>query len=333
MATVSEVFDALPEAPGEITVQRREDLLLSYPEPTSMKLWREFEPLTATHLPTDFRPAKFAPPRDVYGGKTLRLEWQQMDNRQPFYHRNMDVDEMSYQVSGERTLMTEVGTAELCPGDFSKIPVGIAHDNYGRKEVHLLFYVIAPTTDVGSNQTVAKRKQVPFENFTANPKSTEMVTECLGARGCDLSVSLIDEALLLGGPINTDAQLVVQRPVASRPGVEWLYKSLNVWIGHVQLNASRGEVYRCHRRADAIHYQISGTQTLVTQQGTLELGPGDFVNVPRGCAYTSIAAESSRHILILSTEEIPLLAEPTKTAAIYSHERIDAVRQGLRGCP
>lgn len=329
MATVTEIFDALPEAPTEITVQRREDLLLTYPAPTSMKLWREFEPLAATHFPTDFKPAKFAPPRDVYIGKTLRLEWQQMDNRQPFYHRNMDVEELSYQVSGDRTLMTEVGTAELRPGDFSRIPVGIAHDNYGREEVHLLFYIIAPVTDVGRNATVAERKEMPFENFTVNHKSTEMITECLGARGCDLSVSLVDEALLLGGPVGTDAQLVVQRPAATGPEVEWLYKSANVWVGNVQLNASRGEVYRCHRRADAIQYQISGTRTLVTQRGVLELNPGDFVNVPRGCAYTSISAASSSHIIVLSTEGLPMHGEPSKTAEPCSIEKIKAARQDI----
>jgi uncharacterized cupin superfamily protein len=329
MATVTQIFDALPEVLTEITVQRREDLLLTYPAPTFMKLWREFEPLAAAHFPTDFKPAKFASPRDVYVGKTLRLEWQQMDNRQPFYHRNMDVEELSYQVSGERTLMTEVGTVELRPGDFSRIPVGIAHDNYGRKEVHLLFYVIAPASDVGSNATVAERKEVPFENFTVNHRATEMVTECLGARGCDLSVSLVDEALLLGGRIDTDAQLVVQRPAAAGPEIEWLYKSANVWLGNVQLESSRGEVYRCHRRADAIQYQISGTRTLVTQRGVLKLEPGDFVNIPRGCAYTSITSASSSHIIVLTTEGIPLQGEPSKIAERCSVEEIEAARRGI----
>ena len=168
MATVTQILDALPEAPTEITVQRREDLLLTWPAPTSRELWREMEPLAAAHFPTDFTPnlaprgCYFAPTRNPYIGKTLRVQWQQMDERQPFYHRDMDVEELSYQVSGERTLMTEVGTAELRPGDFSRIPVGIAHDNYGRKAVHLLFYVVAPVSDVGSNVTVAKRKEVPF---------------------------------------------------------------------------------------------------------------------------------------------------------------------------
>ncbi|KAB8213579.1 hypothetical protein BDV33DRAFT_184482 [Aspergillus novoparasiticus] len=113
-----------------------------------------------------------------------------MDFRQPFYHRNMDVDEISLQVHGERTLMTELGTVELRPGDWSRIPVGIAHDNYGRKEIHLLFYIVAPVVEAGSITSTSERKEVPFDGWTASTKAIEMVTECLGARGCDLAVSL-----------------------------------------------------------------------------------------------------------------------------------------------
>ncbi|KAL2204835.1 hypothetical protein CC79DRAFT_1358939 [Sarocladium strictum] len=329
MVAVTQVFDALPEGPMEITVQRNEELFLTHPTPTAMKLWRDWEPLTAIHFPTEFKPAKFAPPMDVYAGKTLRLEWQQMNNRQPFYHRNMDVEELSYQVSGDRTLMTEVGTAELRAGDFSRIPVGIAHDNFGRKEVHLLLYTIAPVSDVGSRKSVCERTQTPFEGFTVDHRTIEMVTECLGARGCDLAVSYVDEAIVLGGPVDTDAQLIVQRPAATSSEVEWLYKSSNVWVGNVQLDATRGDIYRCHRRADAIQYQISGTRTLVTQRGVLEMQPGDFVSVPRGCAYTTICAGPSTYMLVLSTEGIPMHGKPTKTAELWSSERLSAARQGI----
>lgn len=110
MKTVTEILDPFPVDGNIHKLKRREDLLLQVPPPTAMKLWRTHDPLVAVHFPQQYIPAKFAPPRDIYAGDFLRLEWQQMNARQPFYHRNADVDEISYQVSGERTLMTELGS-------------------------------------------------------------------------------------------------------------------------------------------------------------------------------------------------------------------------------
>ncbi|KAH8901201.1 hypothetical protein GQ53DRAFT_814675 [Thozetella sp. PMI_491] len=325
MSIVGHVFDAIPESEDVVVLQRREELLLSTPPPTEMKLWREHPTLQGTHFAQEYVPAKFAPPRDVYDGKTFRLEWQQMDNRQPFYHRNADVDEISYQVSGERTLMAELGTTELRPGDFSRIPVGIAHDNYGRKGVHLLFYVIAPSKEVGQTASIATRKGIPFAGWkpaTAN----EMVTECLGAVGCDLSIFLVDEELILHGKCKSDSKLVVQRPVAVGSEVEWLYQSDRVWLGHIRLNKASGDVYVSHRRATAVHYQISGSRTIVSQRGAMELLPGDFVSIPKGVAYTSVSHVESSHIVILSSDDITLKAEATKTAVGMSPALLKDIR-------
>ena len=33
-------------------------------------------------------------------------------------------------------------------GDFSMIPVGVAHDNRGQDDVHLIFYITAPVAEV-----------------------------------------------------------------------------------------------------------------------------------------------------------------------------------------
>jgi hypothetical protein len=43
------------------------------------------------------------------------------------YLRRLDADEMQYQASGHRTLITQHGVVDLGPGDFVRIPVGIAH--------------------------------------------------------------------------------------------------------------------------------------------------------------------------------------------------------------
>jgi quercetin dioxygenase-like cupin family protein len=43
------------------------------------------------------------------------------------YRRTVDADEIQYQISGKRTVVTQRGIAELEPGDFLRIPLGIAH--------------------------------------------------------------------------------------------------------------------------------------------------------------------------------------------------------------
>lgn len=84
---------------------------------------------------------------------------------------------------------------------------------------------------------------------------------------------------------------------------------------------------------DAIQYQISGTRTLVTQNGVLKLEPGDFVNVPRGCAYTSITAAASNHIILLTTERLLLEQKPFKRLERCSIEEIEAARRGIPSGP
>lgn len=330
MSEITHIIDALPESEHVIKLRKREDLFLKAPTISAMKMWRDHVPLTVTHFAQEWKPAKFAPPIDIFSCDSLRLEWQQMNDRQPFYHRNADVDELSYQVSGERTLMTELGTVELRPGDFSRIPVGIAHDNWGRKEIHLLFYVIANAAEVGTVVGEAEIKEVPFEGWKPNPIAIEMTTECLGAKGCDISVSYVDEDLLLHGSLqestDPDTILVIQRPIAKNSEAEWLYKSARVWIGNVHLRATKGETYRSHRRATAIHCQISGTRTFISQRGTVELQPGDFVSIPRGVAYTSICKEDSSHIIILAADDVVLKSEVAKRAETSLVESVAALR-------
>src|SRR5882757_23110 len=168
-------------------LDRDEELLLGAPRPSPLpvRLWREHEPLTVVHYPTEFRAQPFAPPRGVFENDKLRVEWQTMDNRQPFYHRNCDVDEISYQIAGERTLMTELGVVEHRPGEFSRLPRGVAHDNWGRRESHLLFYAPAPVTE--ERPAIAESQPVlpPFVGWEPGALN-EAVTQCMGSPGHDI---------------------------------------------------------------------------------------------------------------------------------------------------
>lgn len=158
MKVVTEVIDGAPFARPERVVERDEMRLFERPGPNVVRfLTADLPQLAVYSFPTRYEPVQFAPPRGVFEGPSLRLEWQTMSahGRQPFYHRNTDVDEIGYQVCGERTLMSECGTIELRPGQFSAIPVSVAHDNYGRDDIHLIFYVPVPPSRASSRSRPA----------------------------------------------------------------------------------------------------------------------------------------------------------------------------------
>jgi hypothetical protein len=118
MGTVTEQLYTIGSDEPVRTLERDEALLLGQRHPGGfpVKGMNEREPLAIVHYPQLYAAQPFAPPRGVYESDQLRVEWQTMDNRQPFYHRNCDVDEISYQIAGDRTLMTELGVIEHRPG-------------------------------------------------------------------------------------------------------------------------------------------------------------------------------------------------------------------------
>ncbi|MCS0599709.1 hypothetical protein NX794_00400 [Streptomyces sp. LP11] len=326
MGTVQEVIQVICSEQPPRTVERDEHQLLSapHPSPFPVKLWRDHEPLTVVHFPQEYAAQPFAPPRGVYESAQVRVEWQTMDNRQPFYHRNTDVDEISYQVAGERTLMTELGVVEHRAGEFSRIPRGVAHDNYGRKESHLLFYTPAPVAEDRPAERDSEPVFPPFAGWEAG-RLNEAVTQCMGTPGHDITVFPVDERALLEQVHKEKDRLRVLR-AADGYGVTWLYRSDPFRLATVRLPAGDGRVYHRTLDADEIQYQISGHRTLITQRGIVELGPGDFVRIPLGLAHTSVTAQDSEHIALYSDRELPQIAETTRTAEPYSPQRLAAAR-------
>ncbi|RSS17519.1 hypothetical protein EF914_25190 [Streptomyces sp. WAC05458] len=327
MGTVTEVVAVVCSDAPSRSIQRDEHLLLSppHPNPFPVKLWRDHEPLNVVHFPQAYESVPFAPPRGIYESAQVRVEWQTMDNRQPFYHRNCDVDEISYQIVGERTLMTELGVVEHRPGEFSRLPRGVAHDNYGRRESHLLFYTPAP---VREERAAIRRSAAVFPAFPGWEPGTinEAVTQCMGTPGHDISVAPIDERQLLE-QVHAEKERLEVLTGTDRIGMTWLYRSAGFRMGSVRLRAEGQRVYRRTLDADEIQYQISGRRTLVSQRGIVELGPGDFVRIPLGIAYTSVCADASEHIALFSDRELPQIAETTRTAEPYTPERLAALQR------
>jgi len=329
MTIVTELIDSFPIAETVRRIQRDEKLLLTKPEAGKMKLWRDYDLLSAHTFPANHIPSTFAPPLDVYISDYVRIEWQTMkDFRQPFYHRNADVDEISYHICGERTLMTENGSVDLDPGDFVRIPVTVAHDNHGVEDIHLLFYVIGPVVECVSPTKTAEYENPPFPGWKANPAIIEMMTECLGAMGCDLSVSLTDEAMLLELAKTESGSINVLRASTDSAATQWLYKTALVWLGITTQTSAKGAVYRRHRRADEIQCQVKGRRTLVTQRGTIQLEAGDFISIPLGTAFTDIVHEESTHISVLTRWPANPKREFSKTALETSYENVERLRKG-----
>jgi ethanolamine utilization protein EutQ (cupin superfamily) len=326
MGTVTEVVAVVCADEPSRMIERDEHLLLSppHPNPFPVKLWSDHEPLSVVHFPHEYESVPFAPPRGIYESAQVRVEWQTMDNRQPFYHRNCDVDEISYQIAGERTLMTELGVVEHRPGEFSRLPRGVAHDNYGRRESHLLFYTPAP---VREERAPVRRSEAVFPPFPgwAPGNTNEAVTQCMGTPGHDITVAPIDERRLLE-QVHAEKERLSVLTGTDDLGMTWLYRSAGFHLGSVRLRSEGQRVYRRTLDADEIQYQISGRRTLVSQRGIVELGPGDFVRIPLGIAYTSVCAEASEHIALFSDRELPQIAETTRTAEPYTPERLAALQ-------
>lgn len=327
MDTVTEVLALIGSDEPVRTLERDERLLLAPPHPSDLPFtpWHDQEPLSVVHFPHEHMAQPFAAPRGVYENDQLRVEWQTMHNtRQPFYHRNCDVDELSYQIAGDRTLITELGVVEHRPGEFSRIPRGVAHDNHGRQESHLLFYAPAPVIEEGEAVRTSAAVFPPFPGWRPGPVN-EAVTQCMGTPGHDIAVFPVDEQRLLERVyVDTDRLRVLVRP--RTPGTTWHYRSRCFRLGSVLQPATDGREYRRTLDADEVQYQISGRRTLVSQHGVVELGPGDFVRIPLGVAHSSIAAGQTEHLILLSDRNLPQVAPTTRTAQQCTPELLAALR-------
>ena len=323
---VHEYLDAFPFDAPPRKLRRREELLLAEPLPGRGRPPRDYPPIEAVHFPPDYVDQPFVPPRGVYESAAVRIEWQTMNARQPFYHRNCGVDEISFQVCGERTIMTELGSVDVAPGEFALLPDGLAHDNYGRRDVHLLFYVPGPVERLGPVDRRSEARIPPFPGWAPAPIN-ELVTEGVAGPGQDVALAPVDEQLLLAHADETEDRLEVLRPDGDAAATVWLYRSPEIMIGQTTADASTGHAYRRLRNAEEIQYQVSGTRTLVTQRGVLHLEPGDFVRIPRAVAFASIHAAPSTHLSLVSARPIPQVAKAARQAARLTPEDIDALRR------
>ncbi|MGN8027219.1 hypothetical protein [Microbacterium sp. 22242] len=338
MTRIEEHWSTFPYDKAPRVIRRDEEGILTKPE-LRFKPILDHQRIQVIHFPATFEPTEFAIPRPVYESHYLRIEWQTMPgSRQPFYHRNTDVDELSFQVDGTRSLITELGLATLRPGDYTRLPVGITHDNYSPDDIHVLFYFPAPVTElIGSHRQ--SEIVIPPQSWEASNRP-ELVTECLGGPEHDITLSELHEDNIWNRVHETDERLEILRVDEDAQGTTWLYGSDELLIGQSDLRDDKGLVYLRNHNAEEMQYQISGERLLVTQRGMVRLVPGDFVRIPLGVAYTNIVKGASKHIRVCSAKTslqvvdgvecvraaVPQIAESTGEAVPVDFEALAAAR-------
>ena len=309
---VTERLDAVPVDDSVREVQREESLLHQWPNPEPMNIWHKYNPIGSIHLPLQYTTKKFQPPQAVFESKFIHIEYQNLQGRQPFYHRNVDVDEISYHAVGKRQVLTEIGCVNLEVGDMARIPVGVGHDNHAEEDVHILFYIPQDVTENIPPYRTSEYVMPPYEGWKA-ANSIEFITDNLGSVGSDLMTFYTDEQSLLDNVKGTSERMQVVRS-SGVEGLEWLYKSENIWLGFNLFSDSNGKTYTRHRKAEEVQIQVKGTRWLITQRGTLQMEPGDTVNIPLGTAFTSVAHEENKYITVLMRYPAPAKKDFTKMA-------------------
>lgn len=321
---VTERPDGLPETDAFVDIKRDEAMLHRWPEPGSMKIWSSYEPLQAISLPMQHIKGPFAPPQGVFRSDYIHIEYQKMNGRQPFYHRNADCDEISYHVAGERTVVTELGSVDLKAGDMARIPVGTAHDNIAKEDVHLIFYLDEGTKEAVTPYRSTEYRVPPVPGWKP-VDSIEFITDSLSLVGSDVSTFYTSEQMLLDHAASTDQRMAVVRHSGAE-GTQWMYKNENTWIGVTRLGRTDGSVYTRHRKAYELQLQTQGRRTLVSQRGVLQIEPGDCLVVPLGTAFTSVAEEENEYITMLLRHRPEAKKEFAKTAERASEDVLSRLR-------
>ena len=322
---VTEMMDGIPVDKSIRKIQRDEKLLISIPDPEPLKIWSNYDPLSAIHVSMDHVRKPFSTPQGVFESDYIHIEYTSLTNgRQPFYHRNTDVDEIAYHVTGTRQVITEIGTVDLAPGDYSRIPVGVSHDNHAINDVHFIFYIPQGVVENIPSYKSSEYLIPPFEGWSPKP-AIEFITERLGAVGSDNAVYYTDEQMLLENAKTDPLRMPVLR-ASGLEGVEWLYKSENIWLGSTKLTHAQGTIYTRHRMATEVQIQVTGKRWLISQRGTLEIEPGDCVSIPLGCAFTSVTQEESVYITVLMRYPAEAKKTYTKTAERTTEDLLGKIR-------
>ena len=325
---VTELIDGFLHDEELRKLPRDESLLLQTPDPKPMNIWLEHAPIGVIHFPMTHVKGPFSPPQGVFESDYIRIEWTRMNGRQPFYHRNQDCDEITLHVNGERTVLTEIGTVDLEPGDFSMIPVGVAHDNRGNLDVHMIFYIPAPVAECKLPVRTAEYRATPYEGWDP-VDCIELVTEKLSALGTDTSTFRTSERMLIDTAKTEERRLHILRADPQKE-IDWLYKAENIWLGVTNITHSRGDIYCRHRFADEVQLQLKGRRTLVTQRGTVHIEPGDFITIPKGCAFANITDEECTYAVVFMRYPAEPIQPFSKKTIFTSVEDVVKLREGVK---
>ena len=122
-----------------------EDFIVERDEEELEKKAKGGREMDVVHAP-DYTDGTVEPPPILYQNDDMIVEFTKQIGPQSIgWHRGADMDELTIQLKGRRSIKSEAGTVKLGPGDMNVIPRGIAHSHDGDKnDEHVIIYTKKP---------------------------------------------------------------------------------------------------------------------------------------------------------------------------------------------
>lgn len=110
----------------------------------------------------------------------------------------------------------------------------------------------------------------------------------------------------------------------SRFGDSWSPKVVGeVDDMHVKLVKLRGEfVWHHHEREDELFLVVKGRLRMQLRDGAREVGPGEFIVVPRGTEHCPLALDDEVHVLLLEPKTTLNTGNVTDARTVAEPERL-----------
>jgi quercetin dioxygenase-like cupin family protein len=277
--------------------------------------FRPFDMLTAEH-----------DPMVVFQNIDVRFGVESLAGAAPYFRRNLDFDDITFQWAGHSTLECEYGTFELAPGGSVLVPAGVAYRINGSPGSLRVFAHCTEPVEV----TMGEDKLVTHTEFDVSrvggpalgSKSEVGLTGMVIEKMYHWEDGEVDElARPAEGMVGTAVsgrgmqQIRVFDFFDSRTGVggpgPTFYASPAF---HAEAYNTEGDMLAFHRGLDSDEswWQFSGGSTNESEYGVFPLSPGEVNHAPPGIAHRVIGTPEFLRLVLYSKRPLRLAIDPTK---------------------
>lgn len=263
--------------------------------------------------------------------------WQNVDAKfgvesmagpEPYFRRNLDFDEITFQWAGHTRLECEYGTFEIGPGESTLIPAGISHRHIGTPDSLRVFVHTNEPVEV----TLGEDKMVTHTEFevtriggpslgngaVTTPKDT--VTERMYLWEEPEEIDELErpyEDLVGGATLGRGMQKIrVFDFFESRTGVDkgpgpTFYVSPTF---HAETYNTAGDMLAFHRGLDSDEtwWQFCGESTNESEFGKFMLLPGEANHAPPGIAHRVVGTPEFLRLVLYTKRPLRLMIDPAK---------------------